>query len=198
MVDFGNNKALRTENDKLQKQLKDLERKLGGENFELRKLVEVLQTKLKNCNTGAEPEPTTKWEKRWEDKDGKHTNAGENSHHAFAHYPVDGKKLEWFTRSIRVANDARLPFLGDKFGPLVDDVRMPKDHDHMLLMGENPAIPNGDFKSCKTVDFVFMPKEKKESRCMAIIRTQDSWSKEGYMVSAIYGPLMGLNSLWMY
>jgi hypothetical protein len=95
------------------------------------------------------------------------------------------KNFDWYSKHIPVPPDKRIPFLGERFGPLCDDKRLPKDHDHMLFMGESPDIADGDFESCKTVDFVFVPKDKKGERCMALIRTQDSWSREGYMVSGM-------------
>jgi hypothetical protein len=203
MLDFGDNAALRSENARLQKELKKLNHKLGGENFELRKLIEVLRSKLKSCRrfssstfapkgakaaVAGEADNLSKWERKWEEVYKDDTMAAamrklscshcENSISSSsgdiprADLPVayggraQKKNLQWYTRRVTVQNGERLPFLGEKFGPLVDDKKMSKGHDNMVMMGASPAIADGDFGTCETVDFLFVPKRKSSSRCM--------------------------------
>jgi hypothetical protein len=134
----------------LQSEVKNLKLELKG----LKKRTQVERKKTRDLESELSKLPECKTIVQKLQQEAVPTAIGKDTPWFKARAAEDAKRPPWFTRHVPVLPDQRIPFLGEKFGNLADDKRLSKDHDHMLFMGESPAIADGDFDSCKVVDFL--------------------------------------------
>jgi hypothetical protein len=87
-----------------------------------------------------------------------------------------------FSTRTKLKAGERMPFFGEQF-PAFVEIDTGQNAGEMTLTSFNQDILRGDMSHCRHFDVLFQSMRSRDTRCLAIVHTEEYWADKGFLLS---------------